>query len=121
LGPNRNLPDRIGEIVGRFRAAAIRLSIIFAITVPALALVEKGVFPAGKSDCLSQYRKWQAKKSHWAAFAVNEWTSSGQACGWALGLGLKRSAVAKAMADCRKLSKHPRHGLKGTCFIYDIK
>lgn len=106
---------------------AVWFSLALAVTTvtissrTATALTEKGVFPAGKSDCLSKYRKWQAKKSHWSAFAVNEWTRSGQACGWALELGSKRSAMAKAMADCTKLSKRARHGVRGTCFIYDIK
>jgi hypothetical protein len=79
-------------------------------------------FIPGSNFCLPNYKKWQKRDRHWKAFALNNWNSGGQICGWASGYPTKQSAVSRAMKECRKNStKSPSFGLKNSCYIYDVK
>ena len=82
----------------------------------------QNAFIPGSNFCLPNYMKWQKRDRRWKAFALNNWNSGGQICGWASGYPTKQSAISWAMKECRKnFAKRPNFGLKNSCHIYDVK
>lgn len=83
---------------------------------------ERHVFYRGKSYCGDEYAKWESRRGYWMGFAINERMGRKQSCGWSLNALTKQSAIAKAMARCREMSrKNPKLGHPNSCFLYDIK
>lgn len=88
----------------------------------ATAQSERHVFYRGKSYCGDEYFKWEKRRGHWMGFAINERIGRKQSCGWSLNAITKQSAISKAMARCRDMSrKNPKLGHPDSCFLYDIK
>jgi hypothetical protein len=106
----------------RSTPSAIVFAALLSSTFPVVGLgeVERRIFPPGPSKCLSEYMSWKRNSAHWAAFAVNYYNNSGQACGTSVHSPSRKIAESEALSICKRQERMGA-GLRASCFVYDLR
>ncbi len=82
----------------------------------------RALFLPGAKNCPSAYAQWKSRKDHrWSAFAVNNWNSTGQACGYTFRYSTKDRAFRGALRKCNLEEQTTRSGRRGTCRVLGVK